>query len=344
MIQLRLLSILILLCAVNAKAQQWESITQDLLASVKDTTFQSDVLNRNVGAIAVLPNSGNLILVLNGVHPTYMSKDQGETWQPLKKAQTIGRSYGSFSINIDAETDRTAIFMIVQKKDAPAKGFILNHKGKVLTTIGKPEHDGWTWGMPAWQQKSPSTILGKEHHAWVKMWLSTDAGESWDLLDFESRNPGVISETTLVAGNDDGIYRSTDRGINWEKVAPYKVTGKTPIKYQDHFYWTTTAGLVYTRDKGNSWYLLPGKLKDPLWGPFFGKSKQEMMVVCREGFFISKDGGMSWEKVAEYFAPPNSNREGVYNVMHPTNSYGWDAENNIIYAAGLGGHAYKLKL
>ena len=344
MMQLRLLSILILLYATSLRAQQWEPITEELLASVKDTTSQNDVLNRNVGALAVLPNSGNLILVLNGAHPIYISKDQGETWEPLKKAKTIGRSYGSFSANIDAVTDRVAIFMIVQKKGAPAKGLILNHKGKVLTSIGKPEHDGWTWGMPDWQQRSPTTILGKEHHAWVKMWLSNDGGATWNLLDFESRNPGVISETILVAGNDDGIYRSIDKGKNWEKVAPYKVTGKTPIKYQNHFYWTTTAGLVYTKDQGYSWHILPGKLKDSLWGPFFGKSEQEMMVVCKDGFYISKDAGMSWEKEAEYFAPPNSNRNGAYNVMHPTNSYGWDAKNNIIYAAGLGGQAYRLKL
>ena len=53
---------------------------------------------------------------------------------------------------------------------------------------------------------------------------------------------------------------------------------------------------------------------------------------------------MDWQKVAAYFAPPNANQEGEYNVMHPTNSNGWDAKNNIIYAAGLGGQAYRLKL
>ena len=328
-------------------SQQWQNITEDLLAEIGDTTFSKSTLNRNVGALAVLPESGDLLLVLNGDHPIYRSKNQGKSWKPLNNANPVGRAYGSFSFNIDPVTSRTALFMIVQKKRGPVKGLVLSEKGKVLTEIGRPyeSHDGYTWGMVAWEQDNPQVILGKEHHAWVVMWLSKDGGKTWEKLDFESRNPGVIDARTFVAGKDDGgIFRSGDQGKSWEKVAGFKVTGKNPVRYGDNFYWTTEEGLIISRDKGKSWEILGEPLKGALWGPYFGNSENSIMVVNEEGFFITRNHGKSWKKVAGFFVIPDSNAGGKYNVMHPTNSYGWDEKRGIIYAAGLGGHAYKLKL
>ena len=326
------------------KINDWEPITEDLLTSINDTSFAKDPLNRKVGTLAVVPGSGDLFLVLNGEHAVYKSKNQGKSWRKINDASTKGRAYGSFSTNIDVANSRLAIFMIVQKKNRPARGLILERNGKVLTEIGKPDtsHDGWTWGMPAWD--NPDVILGKEHHAWVVLWLSEDGGESWEKLDFESRNPGVIDSQTFVAGNDDGIYRSADQGKTWNKVSDFVVTGKNPVKYGDNFYWTTNEGVIVTKDGGKSWNVLGEPINGALWGPYFGSSEASMMIVNEEGFFITKNGGETWNKAADFFTIPDAANDGKYNVMHPTNSYGWDEKRNIIYAAGLGSNAYRLIL
>mgnify|MGYP001033596817 CR=1 FL=1 len=326
------------------KAQDWHPITEALFERVHiNPDFYEDPLNRRTGALAVSPATGNLTLVLNGNHPVYLSKDQGESWKAMD-VSTQGRAYGSFSINQDPETARQAIFMIVQKKQLPAQGLIIDKKGHEITQIGKPgsNHDGWTWGMPAWD--NPQVILGKEHHAWVVLWLSKDGGQSWTRLDFESRNPGVIDSKTFVAGNDDGIYFSENQGEKWDRVADFKVTGKTPVRYGQNFYWTTEEGVIISSDQGKSWQLLGEKVPGALWGPYFGRNQSSMMVVNQEGFQVTTDHGENWEKVAAFFAPPHSAHDGKYNVMHPTNSYGWDQKRGILYAAGLGGHAYKMAL
>lgn len=341
---IRLLLILLIIPSL-AFAQEWEMITEKLYAEGENPDFADDPFNRKTGALLCLPN-GDLWLVRNGQHPVYRSTDQGESWLPLTDTEVVGRVYGSFSLSLDYKSGRVAVFMIVQKKQSPALGLILSPNGEVLTKITKPsdDHDGWTWGMPAWKQEVPRTILGKEHHKWVVMWLSQDGGETWQKLDFTSRNPGVINETTFVVGNDDGIYRSGDQGQSWEQVSDFVVTGKNPIRYGDHFYWTTKAGVIWSQDVGKSWQLLGQKLLGALWGPYFGNSEQSFMVVNSEGFHISTDHGQSWNQVADYFAPPDANVDGEYNLMHPTNSYGWDESRGILYAAGLGAHAYKLKL
>lgn len=336
---------ILLLLPLTAFAQEWEMITGKLFAEGENHEFAEDPFNRKLGALLCKPN-GDLLLVRNGQHPIYHSTDQGENWAPLQGSQTNGRAYGSFSFSLDYTSGRVAIFMIVQKKHHPAKGLIISADGEAISEIGKPsdEHDGWTWGMPAWNQEDPQIIVGKEHHKWVVMWLSQDGGDTWQKLDFTSRNPGVINELTFVAGNEDGIYRSSDQGQKWEKVSDFVVTGKNPIRYEDNFYWTTEKGLIWSQDKGKSWQLLGQDIPGTLWGPYFGNSEKSIMLVNQMGFHISKDHGQSWEKVANFFAPPDANVDGEYNVIHPTNSYGWDEARGILYAAGLGAHAYKLKL
>lgn len=324
-------------------AQNWENITARLLHQIGDTTFQNDPFNRRVGNIVVQPKTGDLFLVLNGGHPVYRSKTRGRNWKALKGTAVQGRSYGGFATSLDYNTNRMAFFMIVQKSQLPARGVLLSSKGKFLGEIDKPPHDGWTWGMPAWEQKDIRVLLAKEHHAWVVMWKSVDGGTTWEKLRFESRNPGVISEQIFVAGNDDGIYRSTDQGESWVKVSDYIVNGKTPIRYGSNYYWTVPDGVLVSKDAGKTWEVFGEPISDALWGPYFGRSQKELMVVTPDGFFISYDGALTWKKAAGFFKIPKAQFEGKYNIMHPTNSYGWDAKRKIIYAAGLGGDAYKIK-
>jgi len=341
----KLLLLILLISSSAVHAQQWEIITEKLFANGENPAFADDPFNRMMGALLCKPD-GDLWLVRNGQHPIYRSNDQGKSWQPMPDTETIGRAYGSFSFSLDYTSGRVALFMIVQKKNSPAQGLVLSSKGNVIGKIGKPsvQHDGWTWGMPAWVQQEPNIILGKEHHKWVVVWLSEDGGESWQKLDFNSRNPGVIDARTFVAGNDDGIYLSGDQGQHWEKVSDFVVTGKNPVRYGSNNYWTTEEGVIWSNNQGKSWQMLGQEISGTLWGPYFGTSEQSMMVVNQDGFHITTDHGQNWDKVADYFAPPNANVDGEYNVIHPTNSYGWDEKRKILYAGGLGANAYKFEL
>lgn len=342
-----LLMALLLAVVIHANAQGWEDISQPIFEVASQLDTAQDVLNRGVGGILYRPEANELLAVTNGVNGLFSSKDQGNTWQKVADANLNGRHYGGFSFNYDYEHDRYIIFMITRADSLSATSLLSAGADQGFIHFQEPQHtkhDAWTWGMPAWSEDTIQIILGKEHHAWTKLWLSQDSGQNWKLLDFESRNPGVINDSVFVAGNDDGMYRTTDQGENWQKINIFVVTGKNPIKYHDHFYWTTAQGLISSTDQGKTWKMVGDPLADALYGPYFGKDQNHMMLVSKDGFFITKDSGKTWEKQLDYFNVPDSNRDGTYNVMHPTNSYGWDWKRNIIYVAGLGGRVYRYRL
>jgi hypothetical protein len=70
-----------------------------------------------------------------------------------------------------------------------------------------------------------------------------------------------------------------------------------------------------------------------------------MMVVGKQGFFVSRDAGQRWEKVHDFYVPGDpANIEKSYNVMHPCASFGWDPAHDVIYAATIFWTAERLKL
>jgi hypothetical protein len=213
-------------------------------------------------------------------------------------------------------------------------------------------HDGFSWGAANWAADDPQLILAKRHHGAPQQWLSTDRGKTWTRLDFLCRNPGVIDANTFVAGIDDsvpdtenGIYLSTDRGKNYKKVSDFVPTGKWPKRWDESFYWVVGDGLVVSRDGGRTWQHTGGKVPDALWGPYFGRSEREMMVVGREGYFVTHDGGKNWKKVHDFYVPGEDHGpEKNYNVMHPNASFGWDPEHDLLYSGRIWWTVERLRL
>jgi photosystem II stability/assembly factor-like uncharacterized protein len=46
--------------------------------------------------------------------------------------------------------------------------------------------------------------------------------------------------------------------------------------------------------------------KNAAYGPYFGTSEQEFMVVSDKAFSLTRDGGKTWKDVAPAFVPPDS--------------------------------------
>jgi len=321
---------------------KWEDISQSIFSCIPGYVSDSDKLFNAAGNLTVVPSSGDLYLTLNRNYGVFKSTDAGQHWQKLQGVDVQGRSYGGFSSCIDPQTGRFALFMIVSSVE-PKSAFTLDG-GKTWKEITRPtnvKHDGWTWGSVDWSVKNPHVIIGKQHHDMTAMWLSKDAGQTWEKLPFQSRNPGVINSHIFVAAkgeNGEGIFRSTDQGQTWNQVSDFKVNGKIPVRWNENFYWTSEQGVIVSKDKGATWSLLGSALPGVLWGPFFGKDENTIVVIRNTGFYRTTDSGKNWEKMAIL-------KEGVeFNVLHPTVSYGWDYQRNILYCSPVGGSVYRLCL
>ena len=74
-------------------------------------------------------------------------------------------------------------------------------------------------------------------------------------------------------------------------------------------------------------------------GPFFGRDEKEMLVVGKDGAFLTKNAGTDWKQVASL----KSKERGFVFAANWFGCYAWDPLNNILYASAMGNPVYKLE-
>ncbi|MFT5478067.1 MAG: photosystem II stability/assembly factor-like uncharacterized protein, partial [Planctomycetota bacterium] len=183
------------------------------------------------------------------------------------------------------------------------------------------------------------------------IWKTTDGGAHWDpIFDEQSvssigslaiapSDPNVVwagTGETFIRGNisiGDGVYRSTDRGRNWEHMGLEKTgrIGRVIIHPEDpetvfvaalgHIYGAQPERGVYrTRDGGENWDLVlhvdeDTGCSDLMMDPtnprilYAGMWEIEVNTWSRKsggpgsGLHVSRDGGTTWEELTEEGLP-----------------------------------------
>jgi len=78
-----------------------------------------------------------------------------------------------------------------------------------------------------------------------------------------------------------------------------------------------------------------------IWqGPFFGRDEEEMLVIGKDGAFVTKNAGETWKQVANL----KSKERGFLFTPDWFGSYAWDPVNNILYASAMGNPVYMMEL
>ncbi len=150
---------------------------------------------------------------------------------------------------------------------------------------------------------------------------------------------GVMDATTFIYSKDDGIHRSRDAGQTWEKVSSVNPQTRIPVLFHGGHYLGTSNGLFVSRDLGATWQRQGAPVN--IWqGPFFGRDEQEIVVVGKEGAFMSRNGGVEWKPVAGL----KPKERGFVFMPNWFGCYAWDPVNNILYASAMGNPVYKLEL
>jgi photosystem II stability/assembly factor-like uncharacterized protein len=197
-----------------------------------------------------------------------------------------------------------------------------------------------------WKARDPMVIFGMTHEPFTTV-LSIDGGKTWQQPDKETetgeRYPyrlGVINRHALARGStkQGGIELSTDDCRTWNHVADYEVTAFRPVHYGKRIYWTTKQGVIVTTD-GKKWTLTGAGAEDASYGPYFGASDKEFMVVTSHAFLATKDGGKTWNKLADFFLAPD-----IFNANPQYCYFGWDAKHHLLYSSGLGASVYQLEV
>ena len=132
---------------------------------------------------------------------------------------------------------------------------------------------------------------------------SSNNGDSWIERSIPNTAGGIrdilVTENYIFAGLDQkvgGIYRTSDRGENWEWV----VEGLASIEIfsllekDGKIYCTSTYGGVHiSTDNGDSWFPSSNGLGSPWsWGLHYDENY--MFVTTTAGLYLSQDSGESW--------------------------------------------------
>jgi len=187
------------------------------------------------------------------------------------------------------------------------------------------------------------TIFGARHETGGQVYLSPDAGKTWNLLftdpEFEKTGAlGIFDEKTLVyTMKGRGIQRSTDAGKTWAKISDLEPWGRVIRIRKGVGYWLSKQGLQVSRDQGATW-TVQGAAVDATIGPMFDpKDEKHFAAAGSKGILETTDGGETWKPIGplpEKFSMP---KPGWFANVD------WDPARGIFYASQMGKGTFKLE-
>jgi photosystem II stability/assembly factor-like uncharacterized protein len=163
------------------------------------------------------------------------------------------------------------------------------------------------------------------------VYRSVDGGETWTRITEGLPIPDIhdivissASPKTVVVGANREIFASQDNGKSWQ---PLGVSKRFSFPYcrglalrtddpQTLFVATgdeaigSTGGIQRSRDRGQSWELLPLPVEPntPIWAFATHPANSNRIVACSHygQLFVTSDGGDSWIKLRREFAEVRS--------------------------------------
>ena len=328
----------------TSSEETWENVSEAFTKEIGADDITPAYLNRCQGMI-VTPIGD--IVIQTSTKGICVSRDQGATWSVVADNNLTGRCEHGFAFSIAYPYDGRMAFFSFDGGPWGTSGGMSLDGAKTWKPFTKVQR-GWEFGDVDWNARDPQTVYGVTHEPYYSL-LSDDGGKSWRRLDKDETGSntkysvGLIDAKTLTRYNpskDGGIIElSEDAGQTWTQVAAdYRVTGRSLVHYGRKAYWTTSQGVITSTD-GKKWTLTGEGAERSSYGPYFGSSDQEFVVVTDKQFLKTEDGGKTWSPIAKVYKAPD-----IFKGMPAYSFFGWDSKHDILYASGLGASVYRLPL
>ena len=320
-------------------AEPWVSMSDGLLQQALKQGGNPEWPGGCSGVV-VDRSSGTVTVKVVGLG-LWQSRDEGHHWTRLDGDTVSGRDETGWATSVDQDNPtRMASFSLDGFAGWTPDGSAWTR----FTSLGR----NWDYGSVDWSAPVPRTIIAARHETTPagEVYLSQDGGTSWRLLPIrvsgnrgQPSMVGALDATTLIYGNGSGIVRSTNSGSTWTKVSDFNPQTRIPVRFRGRYYLGSQNGLHVSGDLGTSWST-QGKAVDVWQGPFFGRDEGEMLVVGKEGAFLTRDAGENWIRIAGL----KPKEAGFLFTPNWFGCYAWDPVHNLLYASSMGNTVYRLKL
>ncbi len=323
----------------SLQAADWIDISSSLVAGLTNNGAKAPWPGGCSGVVVNRTN-GDVTIKVVGLG-LWRSSDRGGNWRRIDEVTISGRDETAWATSVDQNApSRLASFSL----DGTAGWTSDGATWKRFASLGR----NWDFGSVDWASRVPTTILGARHETTPpgEVYLTQDGGLTWRLLSIHLAGKpdrlsmlGVLDARTFVYSNGDGIHRSQDAGETWTNVSSLSPQTRIPVLFRGAHYLGTTNGLLVSKDLGETWQRLGSPIN--IWqGPFFGRGETEMLVVGRDGAFVTRNSGADWKKVAG-LKPKES---GFAFSPNWFGCHAWDPVYNILYVSAMGNPVYKLDL
>ncbi len=317
--------------SAQAAKGEWVSISDGLLDRIEKEGLKPAWPGKTTGVV-VDRKTGELYLAVPGLG-LWRSGDKGVTYARADGGTVGGRCETGYVLVADPEGGRLACFML----DGPSAMTLDGGKTWLsVRNVGR----GYDWGAVHWTPEGPKALFARTHENHDIAVVSRDGGKTWKALEGSFGAVGMFSESVLVASRGQepkwsGIHRSADGGETWTQVSDASPVGVLTV-FRGAGYWLSDKGIVRSRDQGKTWEQV-GKKTGAVWGPYFGKDESHFVVVDREGFQETSDGGMTWKTLAPF--PPMFVKE--FNFRGWFLNFAWDPRGRGCYVARMGHPAWR---
>ncbi len=298
-----------------------------------------DPIVDDIRTLAIHPQDSSLYAG-HGERGVFRSSDDGQTWE--------ASSHGLTALSIEA---------VAVSENSPLALYV----GTLRNGAYKSTDGGYNWKRL--EDLYPLSVLSFQIHPQTEttvyaaaggtVYLSLDAGESWEQTGNNGLTPGVATllldpqtPANLYAEGFGGFYRSSDAGENWEpanngltsNVASLAVDPNTPST----LYAGTLNGLFRTRDRGDNWEAINNGLTSLNIRPIVvlpDTSSTLYAGTLGGGAFRSLDGGDNWTAINDGLTDDSVSALAV-DPMTPSTLYAGTSDEAIFRSLD-GGETWK---
>ncbi len=240
--------------------------------------------------------------------------------------------------------------------NAWGNAFAFNSSGNIFlgteNGVYRSEDSGLTWQYLGRNNISVSTItINANDHIFVHyqsgFLKSEDNGNTWTIMDmnftdrYSIRDFAVAPNDDLfLLGAEDGVYRSSDNGENWNKIENLDFKSRLKeITFNASgtiFISTENEGVFRSTDNGNNWTRINSGLASLYIDDIICANNGDLLVNSYSGIYKSTDTGDSWK----YQANGYSNLRTL-DLKTGNDDYLFAKTNDGVYKSGDDGNSWE---